>query len=110
MAKFTLLDATAEKQCDNCASQEGHHYCLLHGAQFKNMDLFRCSEWSDKMKTENPKIKDQSISKIERHIFGDETGPKEIGVTMMVQTGSGPAVEIALSARELRALADYAVS
>jgi hypothetical protein len=41
-----LLKATNIKQCDNCESQEGRHYCLLYGVQVKNMDVARCRFWS----------------------------------------------------------------
>lgn len=34
--------------CDHCASQEGHHYCLLHGRHMKNMNLTRCAGWTPK--------------------------------------------------------------
>lgn len=40
-----MLPATKSKSCDNCAAQEGRHYCLLHSMQVKNMDLHRCREW-----------------------------------------------------------------
>ncbi len=43
-----FTDATARKSCDTCASQEGRHYCLLHGIQVKNMDAVRCEDWSDR--------------------------------------------------------------
>ena len=35
--------------CDDCDSQEGRHYCLLHSIQVKNMDLMRCGdfEWKE---------------------------------------------------------------
>ena len=38
-----------EPTCDDCDSQEGRHYCLLHGIQVKNMDLMRCGdfEWKE---------------------------------------------------------------
>jgi hypothetical protein len=34
-----------EPTCDDCASQEGRHYCLLHSIQIKNMGLMRCDEF-----------------------------------------------------------------
>lgn len=43
-----LLDATAEKSCDNCDSQEGRHYCLHHSQQVRNMDIVRCFDWKAK--------------------------------------------------------------
>ncbi len=43
-----LLFATPKKSCDNCAAQEGRHYCLLHGVQVKNMDAVRCEDWEAK--------------------------------------------------------------
>ena len=43
-----LLNATPQKQCDNCVSQEGRHYCLFHGKQIKNMDIYRCADWKPK--------------------------------------------------------------
>jgi hypothetical protein len=42
----TLLKATPTQSCDTCESQEGRHYCLLYGAQVKNMDKVRCIFWS----------------------------------------------------------------
>ena len=42
-----LLKSTPTKSCDTCESQEeGRHYCLLHGVQVKNMDIVRCTDWS----------------------------------------------------------------
>ena len=41
-----LYDASASKSCDECASQEGRHYCLLHGITLKNMDTIRCRDFS----------------------------------------------------------------
>lgn len=43
-----LFDATPEKQCDNCAHQEGRHYCLHHGQHVRNMDIVRCLGWTAK--------------------------------------------------------------
>jgi hypothetical protein len=34
---------------DNCDSQEGRHYCLLHGIQVKNMELMRCGDFTMRM-------------------------------------------------------------
>lgn len=58
MNETKLLDATADKSCDNCVFQEGRHYCLLHTTQVKNMDATRCPSWSareddESMKNEN---------------------------------------------------------
>jgi len=41
-----LTKATLTKSCDTCESQEGRHYCLLHGVMVKNMDMKRCDFWS----------------------------------------------------------------
>ena len=41
-----LIKATRTKSCDTCESQEGRHYCLLHGVQVKNMNIKRCIFWS----------------------------------------------------------------
>lgn len=38
-----------EKTCDNCDSQEGHHYCLLHGKIMKNMDINCCPDWTENL-------------------------------------------------------------
>lgn len=57
-----LIDATPEKQCDNCASQEGRHYCLLHGQQVKNMDIVRCLSWKAKIETDE----------VEGHVYRGE--------------------------------------
>jgi len=43
-----LADAHDCRSCDTCASQEGHHYCLLHTVQIKNMDTVRCSDWTER--------------------------------------------------------------
>lgn len=34
-----------EGTCDDCQSQEGRHYCLLHTIQVKNMDIMRCEDY-----------------------------------------------------------------
>lgn len=34
--------------CDNCASQEGRHYCLLHGQPMRDMDTITCPDWEAK--------------------------------------------------------------
>lgn len=34
-----------ELSCDECASQEGRHYCLTFSCQVKNMDTVRCPSW-----------------------------------------------------------------
>ncbi len=38
-------DATWEESCDECAHQEGRHYCLLHSISVKNMDAIRCDSF-----------------------------------------------------------------
>jgi tRNA U34 5-carboxymethylaminomethyl modifying enzyme MnmG/GidA len=43
-----LADAHDCRSCDTCVSQEGHHYCLLHTFQIKNMDTVRCSDWTQR--------------------------------------------------------------
>jgi hypothetical protein len=40
-----LFDSTWEESCDECAHQEGRHYCLLHSVAIKNMDTVRCSDF-----------------------------------------------------------------
>ena len=35
-----------EPTCDDCDSQEGRHYCLLHTVQVKNMDIVRCGDFT----------------------------------------------------------------
>ena len=37
-----------EKPCDDCDSQEGHHYCLLRGMVVKNMDIMTCDDFKEK--------------------------------------------------------------
>lgn len=44
--KPPIMDATKIKSCDTCDYQEGHHYCLLHTRQVKNMDIVRCRDWA----------------------------------------------------------------
>lgn len=34
-----------EGACDDCQSQEGRHYCLLHAMTVKNMDIMRCEDF-----------------------------------------------------------------
>jgi hypothetical protein len=34
--------------CDDCDSQEGRHYCLLHGKPMTNMDITCCAEFEEK--------------------------------------------------------------
>ena len=34
-----------ESTCDDCQSQEGRHYCLLHTITVKNMDIMRCEDY-----------------------------------------------------------------
>jgi hypothetical protein len=43
-----------EPTCDDCANQEGKHYCLLHSIHIRNMDLMRCGdfEWKSNNKGE----------------------------------------------------------
>ena len=47
--------------CDYCESQEGSHYCLLHGCIVKNMDTVRCEDY--KTRKRNSKIKSPCRSK-----------------------------------------------
>jgi hypothetical protein len=42
---FVVEPCEGEKACDSCASQEGKHYCLLHGEPMKNMDIVKCPFW-----------------------------------------------------------------
>jgi hypothetical protein len=37
-----------EGSCDTCSSQEGRHYCLLHGMIVKNMDIVKCCDWKER--------------------------------------------------------------
>ena len=37
-----------ELSCDECNSQEGSHYCLLHSEFVDNMDVMRCDDWEAK--------------------------------------------------------------
>jgi hypothetical protein len=50
--------------CDDCCSQEGKHYCLLHTRQMKNMDMQRCDFWSERQLSgvEDPGIADLKSS------------------------------------------------
>lgn len=34
--------------CDDCVSQNGGHYCLMHSRPMKNMNLYRCGDWQQK--------------------------------------------------------------
>jgi hypothetical protein len=45
MSEPKLVNAKWIDSCDFCDSQEGRHYCLLHGVSFKNMDIQRCADW-----------------------------------------------------------------
>ena len=38
-----------ESTCDDCANQEGRHYCLLHTIQIKNMDIMRCEDYNNQI-------------------------------------------------------------
>jgi hypothetical protein len=49
-----LDDATDDQSCDNCANQEGRHYCLLHGQTIRNMDKYRCKDWSERGGSDSP--------------------------------------------------------
>jgi hypothetical protein len=51
-----LLPATSKKSCNNCAAQEGDHYCLLHSYQMKNMEGTRCKEWAMKKESRHERI------------------------------------------------------
>jgi hypothetical protein len=39
------IEYDIEQVCDTCDSQEGRHYCLLHGKVMKNMDISKCNDW-----------------------------------------------------------------
>lgn len=55
-ARSELIPATDDKSCDNCQSQEGRHYCLLHSRQVKNMDTVRCKDWEERSEPEEAKV------------------------------------------------------
>lgn len=39
-----------ESSCDNCTSQEeGRHYCCLYSVVIKNMDIWRCADYSRRL-------------------------------------------------------------
>ena len=49
MAQSSEISREEERRvCDHCDSQEGNHYCLLHGKQMKNMDISTCPDWEEK--------------------------------------------------------------
>lgn len=50
MPEVTLFKASDwESSCDNCTSQEGGHYCLLYSIDIKNMDIWRCGDYSRRL-------------------------------------------------------------
>ncbi len=46
-----LTKTNRQKSCDFCRHQEGKHYCLLHDMIVKNMDIFRCEDWCEKLES-----------------------------------------------------------
>lgn len=38
-----------EDSCDECAHQEGRHYCLLHGKSALNMDIMICDDFEERV-------------------------------------------------------------
>jgi len=34
--------------CDQCAHQEGRHYCLRFSRVMKNMDTLKCDQWEQR--------------------------------------------------------------
>lgn len=40
--------------CDSCASQEGLHYCLLHGKPMRDMNISVCEDWTARIAETKP--------------------------------------------------------
>lgn len=53
-----------EKTCDNCSSQEGRHYCLLHSKIVKNMDISSCEYFEPKEDNEPREKEKENVTKL----------------------------------------------
>jgi hypothetical protein len=45
--RFKVYPANWIDSCDNCSSQQGRHYCLLHSTQMRDMNTVRCDDWTE---------------------------------------------------------------
>jgi len=43
---YRMYEAAGDRSCDNCASNEGGHYCLLFTCGIKNGNLRICKDWT----------------------------------------------------------------